>query len=802
MTKVKKESLSKGKKDSPVSIDEQGKVKIEEDLAIPNELPVLPSRDFVPFPSVMMSLYVGRTLSVKAVEAAVSKDKFIFVTSQKTIEVEEPSGDDLCQVGVIATVVRNLKLPEGGYKVLMQGLARAKVTKYIGKGSYLKAKIEPLVDQKPAAQDGEDERIIKTIRDTFQILVEHEQIPEEMLLVIEAIEDPGILADVILAHYRLDNENAQAMLENLNPRERLLETEKVVTDDLNQFIISEEIKDQASTELAKGQREYYLREQIKQIKSELGELEESYEDLFELRKNLEKAKLPAQAQREVDKQLSRIDRMHQESSEYAITRTYLEWIADLPWNSRTRDRLDLGKTREILDEDHFGLDKPKERILEFLSVRKLKKDSKGPILCFVGPPGVGKTSLGRSISRALNRQFFRISVGGVRDEAEIRGHRRTYVGALPGRIIQGLKQAKSNNPVFVLDELDKIGADFRGDPASALLEVLDSEQNKDFTDHYLGIGFDLSSVLFVATANTIDTIPGALLDRLEIINIPGYTTQEKEQIGLKFLVPQQIQENGLGKFDIKVSKEAVSFIIERYTRESGVRNLAREIGSLLRKITRIYVEEKRLISEVDEGVVRELLGVTKFDPELDEREDLVGMVRGLAWTVHGGEVLPVEVSTAKGKGVLSLTGQLGDVMQESAKAAMFYARSHAEKLGIDPDFHEKLDIHIHLPGGAIPKDGPSAGITIATALVSALSGRKVSKDVSMTGEITLRGKVMAIGGLKEKALAALRHDIKKIVIPFENIKDLDDIAKEQRERLEFIPVKHVDEVLKIALLND
>lgn len=766
---------------------------------VPESLPVLPAKDMVAFPSVMMSLYVGRPSSIKAVEASDEQEKLIFIVSQKNQETEDPKSKDLHKVGVVANIVRTLKLPDGRYKVLIQGLMRAEASKYNLGGSYMVASIKPLVPP-DVGLNAEDHKIMKRIRENLQVLVEHEHLPEEMLLVTEEIEDAGALSDVILAHYKLDLTQAQNVLEELDPKKRLRITDSIITDDLNQFMISEKIRDKTRDELSKGQREYYLREQIKQIQRELGESDGASDDLAVLKTTLTALKMPPEANDEAMKQFKRLERMHPESSEYALLRTYLEWIGDLPWNERTKDRLDLKVAKKILDEDHFGLDKAKERILEYLSVRKLKSDSKGPILCLVGPPGVGKTSLGQSIARALNRKFFRISLGGVRDEAEIRGHRRTYVGALPGRVIQGLKQVKSLNPLFVLDELDKVGADFRGDPASALLEVLDPNQNKDFRDHYLNVNFDLSETIFIATANTVDTIPAALLDRLEVISIPGYTTAEKLHISKRFLIPRQLQENGLGRQSIKFEDSALLFVIERYTQEAGVRNLERELASLCRKIAREYSESRRIRKKVSTADVQKMLGPTKYDPEVRESRELVGLVRGLAWTIHGGEMMPVEASVAKGSGKLNLTGQLGNVMQESAQAAVFYARANAEALGLDPSFHEKHDIHIHVPGGATPKDGPSAGITIATALVSALSNRKVYSDLAMTGEITLRGNVLPVGGLKEKALAALRYGIKKVVIPFENLKDVEEVPEEQRKKIKFIPVKYIGEVLEVALV--
>jgi len=769
--------------------------------SIPARLPVLAAKELVAFPSVMMSLHVTREVSIAAVERAMESDKLIFIVAQKDQSIESPEAHDLHKVGVIGNVIRTLQLPDGRYKVLMQGLERARAKRYEERDGVMMALLEVLPSHSVKEPSGKDVARMNRIRENLQLLVQHEQRPEEILLVTEEINDPGVLADVILAHYNLDAKSSQALLEELDPRKRLQATDDIIADDLNQFFVSEQIKDKAQTEMNKGQREYYLREQIRQINRELGEAEGQSEDLAQLKELLAKAKLPPHAKQEADKQVRRLEKMQPEASEYALLRTYLDWIAELPWAVRTKDRLQLDSARKILDEDHFGLEKAKERILEYLSVLKLKNDSRGPILCFVGPPGVGKTSLGKSIANALGRNFVRVSIGGVRDEAEIRGHRRTYVGALPGRVVQGMKQAGSKNCVFVLDELDKVGADFRGDPASALLEVLDPQQNKDFMDHYLGVPFDLSEVLFIATANTLDTIPEALLDRLEVIYISGYTTEEKVKIAERFLVPRQRKENGLANQKIAIDDQSLLFLIDRYTREAGVRNLEREVGSLFRKMAREFVEKKGLPKRLTEDGIKRLLGPTKFDPEVSEIVEQEGVVRGLAWTVHGGELMPIEVSIAKGSGQLQLTGQLGAIMQESAQAALFYSRANAKMLGLDPDFHQKYDIHIHVPGGATPKDGPSAGIAIATAVVSALARRKVSKEIAMTGEITLRGNVLPVGGLKEKALAALRYGITRVIIPFENMKDLEDIPKEQREKIKFIPVKHVGEVLKLALVQ-
>lgn len=775
---------------------------IEEAIIFPDTLPVLPAREMVAFPGVMMSLFVARSGSVLAIDEAYEGDKLIFIAAQKDHSMEDPKPTDLHQIGVVANVVRVLKHSDGRYKVLLQGLARAKGTKFTRKASgAFQAKIEIIAPREELRVTKPISELLQRIRANIQALVESEHLPEEMLLVTEEIDDPGLLTDVVLAHYKLDLNAAQAMLEEVDPLRRLNFIDKLIADDLKSFILSENIKEKTQTEMTNAQKEYFLREQIKQIHKELGDESSAVDDLGQLKEALKRATLPKAAEVEASNQLRRLERMHPESSEYALLRTYLEWMSDLPWAKSTKDKLDIKQAKKILDRDHHGLEKAKDRILEYLSVRTLSPDSKGPILCFVGPPGVGKTSLGRSIAEALGRKFFRFSLGGVRDEAEIRGHRRTYVGALPGRIIQGMKQVASNNPVIVLDELDKVGADFRGDPASALLEVLDPQQNKEFRDHYLNVDFDLSNVLFIATANTLDTIPDALLDRLETIFIAGYTAEEKLEISKKYLIPRQVKENGIETQKVSFTDDAIEFLIERYTRESGVRNLEREIGALCRKIARAKVEEGKKITKVVQSDIVKLLGVTKFDPEETEKDAAIGLVRGLAWTIHGGEVMPVEASVAKGSGALALTGQLGSVMQESAQAALFYARSNAEALGLDAGFTSKLDIHIHLPGGATPKDGPSAGVTIVTALVSALANRKVAADIAMTGEITLRGNVMAIGGLKEKVLAAIRYGIKRVIIPFENIKDLDEIPKEQRAKIQFFPVKHISEVLDLSLMD-
>jgi ATP-dependent Lon protease len=620
-------------------------------------------------------------------------------------------------------------------------------------------------------------------------------------MVTDNISDPGVLADLVASNLRLKIEESQAILEIFDAIERLKKVNDLLSRELELSTMQARIQNQAKEEMSKTQRDYFLREQLKQIQQELGEGDERAEEMSEIRKQIEKAKMPPEVKREADKQLRRLEQMHPESSEASLVRTYLDWLVDLPWSKKTRDNLNIKKAKQVLDEDHYNLEKIKERILEYLAVNKLRRKLKGPILCFVGPPGVGKTSLGRSIARALGRNFVRVSLGGVRDEAEIRGHRRTYVGALPGRVIQGIKQAGSNNPVFMLDEIDKVGADFRGDPSAALLEVLDPEQNHAFSDHYLNLPFDLSNTLFICTANLLDPVPAALADRMEVIQLSGYTNEEKLEIARKYLLPRQFEDNGLSSKTIEISDDAMLRIIGEYTKEAGLRNLEREIASICRKVARKVAEGKTELTRITRANVHSFLGAPKFLPEAEQEHHEIGVATGLAWTSAGGEILYVEASLSKGRGNLTLTGQLGDVMKESAQAAVSYARAHAKKLDIEEDFYQKLDIHIHVPAGAIPKDGPSAGITMATALISALTKRAVSRDVAMTGEITLRGRVLPIGGLKEKSLAAFRAGMKTIIIPDRNEKDLDEIPKALRRKLDWVLAESMSDVLKSALLD-
>ena len=784
---------------------------VEEDMftlpsgdTVPASLPVVATADLVPFPAVVMSLFIRDTDGMKAIQVASKHygDYVILGISDGSDEALDEQPESVQGIAVLGKILRTVSVSDGSLKALVQGVCRVRISDTKSKKGCLQADFEPEVIEKHIELSAEHESLIHRIMENVRVLVDNEFFPEELLVILENAEGPGELTDILAAHHQLEPHVGLPFLEEFNPLARLQLIDELLTSTLNRFLLSERLRMQAEEHLSAEQREYLLRSQLRLIQQELGDdLEDDYEGLEELRELLESSKLPAKVKKEADKQFSRLERMPSESSEYALLRTYLEWITDLPWAKRSRERLDLKRANTILTKEHYGLDRVKERIIEYLSVRKLRRDPVGPILCFVGPPGVGKTSLGRSIANATNREFVRIAIGGVRDEAEIRGHRRTYVGALPGRIIQGLKQAGTKNPVFVLDELDKVGSDFRGDPSSALLEVLDPQQNTDFVDHYLNVPFDLSQVMFIATANTVDTIPEALLDRLEVINISGYTREEKLHIADRYLVPRQLDSNGLAKFSISFDKSALSELIDRYTREAGVRNLEREIGTICRKIARGYAEGKHRKRKVTVEYIHDCLGPTRYDPESTDEESVVGLVRGLAWTTVGGELLPIEASVAEGRGSLMLTGRLGEVMQESGKAALFFARANAERLGLDPKFHETKDIHVHVPDGATPKDGPSAGIALVTALVSALSNRRIDKDIAMTGEITLRGNVRQIGGLKEKALAALRYGISRIIIPFDNVKDLEEIPPQQRKKLKFIPVKHVNEVLDIALLD-
>ena len=774
----------------------------ENDILVPEQLPLLPVRDVVIFPSMFLPLFVGRESSIKAVEESFEKDRLIFLVTQKDPADESPDPESIYDIGVVATIVKMLKLPDGRIKVLVQSLTKARILSYIRTEPMFVVSIEQVEDPPPPAISIETEAMMRNVREQCEKTLSLQGLlTDEVITILKNLEDPGKLADLVASNLNLKINEAQTLLETDDPIKRLKLVNDISSRELHVSTMQAQIQNQAKEEMTKTQREYFLREQLRAIQAELGEIDEKAGEIQEFSEQIQKARMPKEVEKEAFKQLSRLDMMHPDAAESNIVRTYLEWLVDLPWKKTTKDNLDIKKAKEVLDEDHYDLEKVKERILEYLGVRKLKKKMKGPILCFVGPPGVGKTSLGKSIARALGRKFVRISLGGVRDEAEIRGHRRTYIGALPGRIIQGIKQAGTNNPVFMLDEIDKVGADFRGDPSAALLEVLDPEQNFAFSDHYLNVPFDLSNVMFITTANLVDPILSALKDRMEVIRLSGYTTEEKLHIARKFLLPRQLDENGISTKDLEISDEAVTTAISQYTIEAGLRNIEREIAAICRKVARKKAEGKKGVTRVTKGNLHTYLGVPKFLPESEQEEDSVGIATGMAWTQAGGEILYVEVSVLKGKGHLILTGQLGDVMKESAQAAVSYARSRADVWGLPDNFYEKKDIHIHVPAGAIPKDGPSAGVTMATALVSALANKPVRKDIAMTGEITLQGRVLPVGGVKEKSLAALRAKISTIIIPAKNSKDLDEIPPHIRRKIEFIFAENMDDILDVALVK-
>jgi ATP-dependent Lon protease len=770
---------------------------------VPDEMPLLPVRDVVIYPYMILPLMVGRDKSIRAVEKALDKDRLIFLATQKSSTKEDPGPDDIYRVGTVAMVVKMLRLPDGRVKILVQGVTKGRILDYPSLGDFFVVRIEKIQEPQLEPVGLEIEALMRSVKENSEkILQLRGIISPDAVAILDSIEDPGRLADLVSSNLKLRVEESQAILEVIDPLNRLLRVNELLSKELELSAMQAKIQTQAKEEMGKTHREYFLREQLKAIQSELGEIDEKTKEIEEFRAKIAKARIPKDVEKEAEKQLSRLSQMHPDAAEASIIRTYLDWMVELPWSKSTKDRLDIGNAKKILDEDHYDLEKVKDRILEYLGVRKLNKNMKGPILCFVGPPGVGKTSLGKSIARALGRNFTRMSLGGVRDEAEIRGHRRTYIGALPGRIIQGLKTAGSNNPVFMLDEIDKVGADFRGDPSAALLEVLDPEQNNAFSDHYLNVPFDLSKVMFITTANLADPIIPALKDRMEIIELSGYVDEEKLKIARRFLVPRQIKENGISEKDMEITDEAILAIVNQYTRESGLRNLEREIANLCRKIARKIAEGEKKIPKITAKNLSKFLGVAKYLRDNEKKTDEVGVAIGLAWTPYGGDVLQVEATPLEGKGNLLLTGQLGDVMKESGQAAMSYFRSRAAHFGMKEKFYFTKDIHVHVPAGAIPKDGPSAGVTMATAIVSALTGIPVRADVAMTGEITLRGRVLPIGGLREKALAALRSQIFTVIAPDQNEKDLEEIPPYIRRKLDFKFVKHMDEVLKIALRSD
>ena len=772
-------------------------------VEIPDILPILPLRNSVLFPGSIIPIDVGRRKSVRLVEDAIAKERpVIGILTQKDARTEDPAPGDLYGVGCAARILKVIKLAKDNFSVILQGVTRFEVSGFDGAEPFLAARVRAVPD--PTSSDVELDALVMNLKDIAKRVVKlMPELPKEAGALVDSVTEAGHLADLITSNLELEVAEKQDVLETFDLKGRTRKVLQFLSRQLEVLKVRERINTQVQEEMGRNQREYVLRQQLKAIKEELGELDDGGGDLDEFGEKITKAKMPEEAEKAARKQLERLKGMQPSSAEYTVTRTYLEWLVELPWSISTEDKIELAEVRRCLDEDHYDLEKVKKRIVEYMAVRKLKADKKGPILCLAGPPGVGKTSLGRSVARAIGRKFVRISLGGVRDEAEIRGHRRTYVGSLPGRIVQGIKKAGTNNPVFVLDEIDKLGHDFRGDPASALLEVLDPEQNNTFSDHYLEVTFDLSKVMFIATANQLDPIPWALRDRLEIIELPGYTRQEKKHIARAFLVPKQLDEHGLINDKCEITDEAVFEVIDSYTREAGVRNLEREIGSLCRgvavKVAEGSANEKEVIASAE---VEEYLGPQKFVSEVADRTSEPGVATGLAWTAVGGDILFIEATKMPGKGKLTLTGQLGDVMKESVTAALSFVRSRAASLGLDPgNFLENVDLHVHVPAGAVPKDGPSAGVTMYTALVSLLTGVPVRPDVAMTGEITLRGNVLQIGGLKEKLLAAHRAGIKRVIIPDRNVKDLIDVPEEVKKEIEIFPVKRMDQVLVHALTD-
>ncbi|MBU1419700.1 MAG: endopeptidase La [Proteobacteria bacterium] len=771
-----------------------------ENMVIPDELPMMAVRDVVVFNYMIIPLFVGRPSSVDAVNASQEADKLLMLVTQKDATRDNPKPEDLYDVGMVCMVMRTLKLPDGRLKVLVQAVAKAKIKEYVSTDPHFQVKIDVLQESEVEEVNVEIEALMRTVREqTEKIMSLRGILSADLMMIINNIEEPGRLADLVGSNLRLKITESQSILEELDPAKRLKLVNELLTKELEVSTVQAKIQSDAKEEMSKSQREYFLREQLHALQKELGDGDERGQEIDDLMRKLQKTKMPKPVRKEAKKQVSRMEMMHPDSSEATIIRTYIDWILDVPWRKSSKDHLDLVVAKEVLDTDHFGLEKVKERILEYLAVRKLNPSTKGPILCFVGPPGVGKTSLGQSIAKAMGRKFYRLSLGGMRDEAEIRGHRRTYIGAMPGRIIQGLKIVNTNNPLFMMDEVDKIGSDYRGDPSSALLEVLDPEQNFEFTDHYMNMPFDLSKVMFITTANRTDTIPGPLLDRMEMIELSGYTLEEKVVIARKYLLPRQIKQNGIKARHLRLDDETLQYIVTHYTHEAGLRNLEREIGKVCRKVARKIAEGGKGPYSVTRNTIDRYLGPPKTIPE-SELETLYqpGLVTGLAWTEVGGEILQIEVNIMPGKGKLTLTGQLGDVMKESVQAALTYCRSRLEDLAVKEDYFDKHDIHVHVPAGAIPKDGPSAGITMATAIYSAITGKKVVKHLAMTGEVTLRGRVLPIGGLKEKVLAAVRARINKIIIPEQNKKDLVEIPSEIRKITQFFPVKDMDEVVQIA----
>jgi ATP-dependent Lon protease len=781
-------------------LDAEDAIRASEPL--PDALPVLPLRETVTFPETLTPLAVGQERSIKLVNDVLGANRMLAMVAARDPENDQPGPEDLYEVGVVGVVARMMKVPDGSLRVLVQGTQRVRLGPYVAEQPYLVARISELPD---VVEDGTElEALTRNVQRTFSEIIEQiPYLPEELQMAVANIDDPAALAHLIAGALRISTEEKQELLEELNVVARLRRLSQILARELEVVQLGSQIQSQVQSEIDKGQREFYLRQQLKAIQDELGEGDEQQAEVSELRERIEEAELPEHARKAADRELSRLEKLPPAAAEHGVIRTYLEWLVELPWSAQTEDNLEIAHAREVLDADHYDLEKVKDRILEYLAVRKLKPDSPGPILCFVGPPGVGKTSLGRSIARALGRKFERISVGGVRDEAEIRGHRRTYIGALPGTIVRALRDAGSRNPVFMIDEIDKMGADFRGDPASAMLEVLDPAQNDSFRDHYLDLEFDLSEVMFIATANLLDTVPGPLQDRMETIELAGYTLEEKKHIARRYLVPRQIEANGLKPSQIELTDPALTAIVEEYTREAGVRNLERQIGTICRKIAREVAEGKESSgkAKISAKRARELLGRRRFFAEQRRRTKDPGVATGLAWTPTGGDVLFIEATSMPGSGSLTITGQLGDVMKESAQAALSYVRGHWRDLapGLEEDWFAKHDIHIHVPAGAVPKDGPSAGVAMTVALASLIGGRPVRNDVAMTGEVTLTGQVLPIGGLKEKSLAAQRAGIKRVIVPARNEGDVAEIPEHERSELEYVYVDDVAAAIEAAL---
>ncbi|MBI4560117.1 MAG: endopeptidase La [Candidatus Hydrogenedentes bacterium] len=759
-------------------------------------LPLLPLKDMVVFPRMVVPLLVGRPASLMAVEDSLTSGRSLFLCAQRDATIESPGRDDLRNVGTVASILQTLRMPDGSLKIIVEGMARAELRRLVDRGNFVEAGISRVEELPPSEPDAiAAMRLVLTQFEGYVRL--SQRVAPEVVVSLRNIEEAGPLADLICAHLPLRVEERQELLEIESVQTRLERITSILIREQDLLEIERKVRERVREQMERGQREYYLHEQLKAIHQELGNREEGSDEYAELKKQIEKAQMPDEVREKAVREFGRYERMPAMSPEGSVIRTYLEWLIDMPWAKRTRDALDLGTAKRVLDEDHYGLSKVKERILEFLAVRKLSKSTRGPILCLVGPPGVGKTSLGQSVARAMGRKFVRISLGGVRDEAEIRGHRRTYIGALPGRIVQGIKKAGVKNPVFMLDEVDKMSMDFRGDPSSALLEVLDPEQNKMFSDHYLEVDLDLREVFFITTANSEYDIPPALHDRMELVRLSGYSTYEKERIAQLYLIPKQMKECGLKLRQLHFTGEAIRTMIQRYTREAGVRELERQIANICRKVAKRLVTRGRVRKvNLDERQVLELLGPEEYSEMRAEVEPKVGVAVGLAWTMAGGDILHIETSTTKGKGILTLTGQLGEVMKESAHAAYTYLRAHAKELRISPTFYRNMDLHVHVPEGAIPKDGPSAGVGIAVSMLSALRNRPPKALLAMTGEITLRGRILPVGGVKEKVLAAHRAGIKEVILPKENQKDLTEVPSEVREELKLLPVSTMEEVLR------